>query len=315
MAHGIMEDDNMFYVRETPWHGLGVKVEEALTSKEALAIAKLDWQVVQHPVYVDNKLVDNYQANVRDCDNKVLGIVSDRYKIIQNQEAFEFTDALLDYDCRYETAGSLWGGKKVWMLARLPEKQILGDDVCPYLVFTNAHDGTGAIKVAITPVRVVCNNTLNLALDQTKRCWSTKHIGDLDMKMEEAKKTLELVNQYMNSLAVDAVIMAKKIVSDAEFKDFTNELFPFPMGMNVSDRKIENVKVVRQNLQKTYYHTPDIQEFVGTAWGVINAVSDMVTHSEPLRKTDSYKENLFGKVIDGHGIIDEAYCLLQEMAA
>jgi len=81
--------------------------------------------------------------------------------------------------------------------------------------------------------------------------------------------------------------------------------------MNVSDRKIENVKVVRSNLNKVYYHSPDLQEFMGTAWGVINAVSDMVTHSEPLRKTDSYKENLFGKVIDGHGVIDTAYSLLK----
>ena len=163
--------ESMFYVRETPWHGLGTRVMEAPASKDALRLAGLDWKVLQEPVYTQSEeLIKGYKANVRDSDRKVLGVVTARYKVIQNEEAFSFTDALLGEGVRYETAGSLQGGRKVWLLARLPHEYIIsGEQISPYLVFSNTHDGSGAIKVALTPIRVVCNNTLNLALNTAKR--------------------------------------------------------------------------------------------------------------------------------------------------
>ena len=162
--------ESMFYVRETPWHGLGTKVMEAPTSKRALELAGLDWKVVQEPIYTENnELIEGYKANVRDVDRKILGVVTDRYKIIQNEEAFAFTDELLGEGVRYETSGSLQGGKKVWILARMPQEYIIsGERISPYLLFSNTHDGSGAIKVALTPIRVVCNNTLNLKSGLTK---------------------------------------------------------------------------------------------------------------------------------------------------
>ena len=113
--------ETMFYTREKPWHGVGPRVEEAPASADALRLAGLDWQVIQEPIFTDNEeLISGYKANVRDSDRKVLGVVSDRYKIVQNQEAFSFTDTLLGNGVRYETAGSLQEGRKVWLLARLP---------------------------------------------------------------------------------------------------------------------------------------------------------------------------------------------------
>ena len=163
--------ETMFYVREKPWHGLGTKVMEAPTSKDALILAGLDWKVQQKPIFTEsNQLIPGYKANVRDIDNKALGVVSDKYKVIQHDEAFAFTDALLGEGVRYETAGSLKGGKTVWMLARLPQEYIIGgEQICPYLVFSNTHDGSGAVKVAMTPIRVVCSNTLNLCLSSAKK--------------------------------------------------------------------------------------------------------------------------------------------------
>ena len=106
--------ESMFYVRETPWHGLGTKVNEAPTSKDALIYAGLDWKIVQNNVYTqDGSLISGYKANIRSTDRSVLGIVSDRYKIVQNQDAFQFTDDLLGEGVTYETAGSLQGGRKV----------------------------------------------------------------------------------------------------------------------------------------------------------------------------------------------------------
>lgn len=122
--------ETMFYVRETPWHGLGTRVIEAVDSKEALRLARLDWKIVQEPIYTaTDELIQGYKANVRDSDKALLGVVTDRYKVIQNDEAFAFTDSLLGEGVRYETAGSLQGGKRVWMLAHMPHEYIIsGED-------------------------------------------------------------------------------------------------------------------------------------------------------------------------------------------
>ena len=120
--------ETMMYVREKPWHGLGTQVEEAPTSADALRLAGLDWTVEQRNIQVcGGTKISNYKANVRSSDGKVLGVVSDRYKIVQNAEAFEFTDSLIGGEVHYETAGSLNGGKKIWLLAKLPDTEIAGD--------------------------------------------------------------------------------------------------------------------------------------------------------------------------------------------
>ena len=107
--------ESMFYVRTVPWHGIGTMVKEAPASEEALRLAGLDWEVLQEEVFTPiGEKITGYKANVRSTDRKVLGVVSERYKIIQNTEAFAFTDALLGNGVRYETAGSLQEGRKVW---------------------------------------------------------------------------------------------------------------------------------------------------------------------------------------------------------
>ena len=179
--------ESMFYVRETPWHGLGTRVIEAPSSEDALIAAGLNWNVIQEPIYTgENEPISGYKANVRDSDRRVLGVVTDRYKVVQNHEAFAFTDALLGQGVRYETAGSLQEGRKVWLLAHMPHEYIIsGERISPYLLFSNTHDSSGAVKVALTPIRVVCNNTLNLALRAAERSWSMIHTGDIQSKMKE----------------------------------------------------------------------------------------------------------------------------------
>ena len=128
--------ETMFYTRETPWHGLGTKVEEAPGSREALELAGLNWKVFQKPVMTqDGQKIPGYKANIRDLDRKVLGIVTDRYRVVQNEEAFAFTDQLLGEGVTYETAGSLQDGRRIWILARLPQHYIVGgDEITPYLL-------------------------------------------------------------------------------------------------------------------------------------------------------------------------------------
>lgn len=299
--------ESMFYVRETPWHGLGTKVMEAPSSKEALSLAGLDWRVLQEPIYTENEeLVEGYKANVRDSDRKVLGVVTDRYKVIQNEEAFAFTDELLGEGVRYETAGSLQGGKKVWLLAHLPHEYIIsGERISPYLLFSNTHDGSGAIKVALTPIRVVCNNTLNLALTTAKRSWSMIHTGDIKGKMNEAKDTLFMAEKYMDSLGKEFETLRMKKISDSKVMEYIEMLLP--VEESFTPQQARNIKKLQEDMKIRYFDAPDLQDVGRNAYRFINAVSDFATHAEPLRRTASYKENLFARTVEGNPLIDRAY--------
>lgn len=299
--------ESMMYVREVPWHGLGTRVEEAVTSADALRIAGLDWTVEQTPVYtVNGLLIPNYKANIRNTDGQALGIVTDRYRIVQNTEAFEFTDSLVgeteDGVVKYETAGSLDKGRKIWLLAKMPTQKVLDDDVEPYLCFTNSHDGKGSVRVCMTPVRVVCANTLSLALSTAKRQWSTKHVGNLEYKMEEAKMCLELAYDYMNELGVAADKYANTTLKREQLDEILNEMFP--VDETTSERKKSNIQQIKDEFYIAYF-MPDIAKFQGTAWGAINAMSDMVGHNSPRRNSGTYNENRWGKIINGHPVMDQ----------
>lgn len=274
--------ETMFYAgREKPWHGLGTQVEEAPTSADALRLAGLDWTVQRKPIQVcGGRKVDNFFANVRSSDGAVLGVVSDRYQVVQNAEAFAFTDALIggESQVHYETAGSLMGGRKIWLLAKLPDTEIVGDKTEPYLCFSNTHDGSGAIRVCMTPVRVVCNNTLNIALNGAKRAWSVRHTGDIQAKLQEARMCLDMANKYMDKLAVYADQMANKTVTDEQIAKILDEMFPATEDM--SEREKRNATKAREEYMICYF-APDILKFKGTAWGALNAMSDMVGHTVP----------------------------------
>lgn len=303
--------ESMFYVRETPWHGLGTKVEEAVDSRRALILAGLDWKVEQMPVFTgDRKMVPGYKANVRDKDGKVLGVVTDRYKVVQNSEAFSFTDELLGRGVRYETAGSIQDGRKVWMLARMPREYIItGEQITPYLVFSNSHDGTGAIRVALTPIRVVCQNTLNLALDNAKRSWSMIHTGDIQGKLKEAEQTLGLAERYMSALGQEIERLHKVKLPDRKVMEWIEQLLPIEEDASRQQKK--NVARIREDMKVRYFDAPDLQDVGKNGYRFINAVSDYATHAKPLRETANYKENLFARTMDGHALIDRAYQMVK----
>jgi phage/plasmid-like protein (TIGR03299 family) len=305
MAHEV---ETAVYFREKAWHGLGTVVEEAPDSKKALELAGLDWVVEPQPMYLQNNhQVPGYQANVRSSDGKVLGVVSNRYQIVQNKEAFDFTDSLIGNGLKYESAGSLRGGKRIWLLGQTHSVKILGDDVENYICFTNSHDGSGAVQVCMTPVRVVCNNTLNLALNSAERKWSTRHIGNLQMKLDEAKYTLELADKYVTELAKEAEKYANITVNTEKLEKILTNIFP--ADSEDTDRKKKNIQEKKDNFYMCYM-AHDIQKFMGTAWGVINAASDYVGHIAPARRTESYNENNWGKIMTGHPILDKVTSLV-----
>ena len=303
--------ETMFSVREVPWHGLGTIVQEALISKDALHLAGLDWNVISRPIFTeDGDEIEGYKSNVRDSDNTVLGIVSNKYKIVQNAEAFDFTDELISNDVRYETAGSLRNGKQIWLLAKMPQTDIVGDKVDPYICFTNSHDGLGSIKCCMTPVRVVCNNTLSLALENATRSWSTKHVGDISTKLAEAKRTLFLANDYMDNLSKTADKLANTTFTQNKVEEFVSELFKTPD--DATDRVKNNAEASKEAFMYCYF-APDIAKFKGTAWGLVNAASDFAMHAAPARKTAKYAENKFANSLNGNVIIDTTMLAMMKL--
>lgn len=302
--------ESMFSVREKPWHYELTKdktkiIQSAPTSADALKYAGLDWIVEPKPIYDEfGNEIANFKANTRSDNNSVLGIVTDRYKVVQNSEAFDFTDSLIGGEVRYETAGSLKDGKTIWLLAKMEEREILGDKFEPYICFTNSHDGSGAIKVCMTPIRVVCANTLNFALNKADRIWSTRHMGDVNAKLYEAQHTLGLAEDYMAALETDIERLANKNITNDEIRSILDELFP--VNSNDSPIKQSRAKDARDNIMMCYY-APDITQFRGTAYGFLNAITDFVGHAKPTRNTANYEANNWGRIMNGHAIVDAVY--------
>lgn len=304
------EVETMFYTREKPWHGLGIMVQEAPDSRGALELAGLDWNVVQRPIETQDGIpIPGFKANLRDIDNRVLGVVTDRYKVVQNYEAFAFTDSLLGEGVRYETAGSLQEGRRTWLLAKLPQRYIIsGDEITPYLVFMNSHDGTGSIKAAMTPIRVVCMNTLNLALSTAKRSWSTNHTGNIAGKMEDARYTLLYADQYMAELGKAIDRMNRMKLTDRQVYEYIDALFP--LIDQPTEQQKKNLIRMKDDLKERYFAAPDLQHVGKNAYRFVNAVSDFATHAKPLRERANYKESLFSRTVDGNAMIDKAYELV-----
>ena len=303
--------ETMFYTRETPWHGLGTKVEDAPGSKEALVAAGLDWKVIQKEICTkEGQPVEGYRANIRDRDQNILGVVSERYKVVQNEEAFSFTDQLLGEGVTYETAVSLQDGRRTWILARLPQRYIIsGDEITPYLVFMNSHDGSGAIKAAMTPIRVVCQNTLNLALSTAKRSWSTNHTGDIQGKLSDARNTLLYAERYMKELGKAIDQLNRIRLSDQKVYEYINALFPLVEGATETQKK--NLLRLKDEVRLRYFKAPDLQHVGKNAYRFVNAISDFATHAQPLKRRMNYRESLFAKTVEGNAMIDKAYELVQ----
>jgi hypothetical protein len=157
----------------------------------------------------------------------------------------------------------------------------------------------------MTPIRVVCQNTLNIALSSAKRIWSTVHVGDLAAKMDEAHNTLLLAEKYMGKLGLEFSKLSKVKLNDAKVMEYIEMLLP--MNEEPTDTHKKNIKLIREDLKTRYFDAPDLRHVSKSAYRFICAVSDFATHSKPLRETANYRENVFAKTIEGNPLIDKAY--------
>jgi phage/plasmid-like protein (TIGR03299 family) len=317
MSSGILEHDFMFSGRgEVPWHGIGAVLDGVPSSAVAVRAAKLDWTVTQTAVHAAShgaRPIPGFKANVRSDTGEVLGIVSDRYRIAQNRDVFAFADELIGTDqakCTYETAGSLWNGRRVFMLVNMPRGRIVGDVYRPYLCVSNAHDGSAPLQVFLTGIRVVCNNTLSAALRTAGRKISIRHLGSMDQRKHEALRTMGAASAYFRELEAFAGELAEKKVS--LFK-VLNRLFPDSPDM--SKRQLQSNRDVKELIGGILKKKEDLQNFRGTAWGAYNAIADYRSNAEPRRKAAAWADNRMARFLDGDAVMNRAQEIILELAA
>jgi len=315
--HGILENDFMFSGRgEVPWHGIGAVLDGVLTSDEAIKQAHLTWTVKQCEVYSSTNWAEpipGFVANVRSDTNEVLGIVSERYKVAQNKDVFAFADELIGsrrVKCTYETAGSLFNGRRVFLLVNMPKGRILGDDYQPYVCLSNAHDGSACLQVFLTGIRVVCNNTLQAALGTAKRKISIRHLSAMEQRKEEAMMTMGAASKYFHELEAFASKLAGKKVSISKVLDRL-----FQVSRDMSKRQLQSNREVKELIKNICRQKDDLQNFKGSAWGVYNAIADYRSNAEPKRKTQTFTDNKMARFIDGDPVMQQAQDIILEMAA
>lgn len=244
MAHNLNFNNrtgkySFFSVKEKAWHNLGQIVKEYPTSEEAIKFAGLDYEVEKSPLFtkgagiientngiemIDSELeVSNYFANIRTDNNNVLGVVGRDYHIVQNREAFSFFDSIVGggNGILYETAGALGNGERIFITAKLPDYIRVGngDDITEkYIFLTTSHDGSGSITAAFTPVRIVCQNTLNASLKNMSNVVRIRHTAGAKQRLEDAHKVMGLANKLSNELESTFNHWAKITIGDDEMK-------------------------------------------------------------------------------------------------
>ena len=276
-----------------PWHGLGTVVEdEALKAQEALELAGLDWTVEMVPVaqYIgededtDEPVYDpieGFYSVQRSSDFKSVGVVKGRYNPLNNVDAFQLGDDLLDDpEAHWHTAGSLKGGSLVWMLAKLPEDIYIAgmedEAISSYLLISNSHDGSKAVEATVTPIRVVCNNTFTAALKGAKRTFKIRHTKNMSGRINEAKNALGITHAYMAELEALGTDLVGQKFDTAAFDRFLETLVPTE-GM---DDGIALTKATKKQeaISGLYHNKADLQNVKGTKWGALQAVIDFNDH-------------------------------------
>lgn len=304
MAHEISSVNGVseaFFSLKPAWHGLGTVLDHAPTSAEAITAAHLDWRVALRPLSTpEGRTVPDHFATVRTDTGDILGVVGNRYQIVQNREAFEFLDSLLqDGLIKYESAGALRGGRIVWLLARMPsvDQIAAGDNTLRYILFSAAHDGTGAIHAIPTSVRVVCANTHRVAIANSV---GIRHTGNVAAKLEAAKQYLSQFDSQFTLFRDKARILATRRYTEAQAKAYINELFP-PVAEPGRSRSIRDAKVeqVRSNFRNSRQSIPAIK---GTWWSIFNAVTESIDHDRRSRlNTRERRETRMLSNVDGNG--------------
>jgi phage/plasmid-like protein (TIGR03299 family) len=278
----------MAYVGEVPWHRQGAEVPPDVSAEEMIQAAGLDWTVEKRPArgyppikrkrkpdtYAKYELVRMPRENTNEQEI-VLGMVSDRYEPLQNVEAFQFFDALVERKvATFETAGALGAGERVWVMAKMPEviQVVRGDDCAKYLLLSNTHSGQGSVIVKFTAVRVVCQNTLMMSLQDGQRAFRVRHSRRMTDRLDEISHLIGEINAAYARVAEAFQRFAKvQIKNESMLDEYLSALFPQSPAQQREGRKPPKLLEVRRRFETQ----PDLQEpgVRGSLWAAYNAVT------------------------------------------
>lgn len=301
---------SMFSRKEVPWHGLGEVVDSALTSSEAIKLANLDYRVLKGQSYVKypedlqdrlgkGKKLKNSFITFREDNGVPLGIVGNRYTVVQNESAFNFFDEVVGFkDAIFETAGVLGLGETVFITAKLPKHiKVGGNDIIDrYLLFTNCHDGTRSVEVLFTPIRVVCNNTLRAALHNAKSKYKIRHTASAQDRLDEAKIVLNIENTMAEEVQELYRAMTGVRMTDRQVYGYINSMFLTSTEIEKLDEGLPYDEVLstrKKNIigttQKYYTEGPgqDMDSAKGTLWGAYNAVTGYYANAKAYKDSEA----------------------------
>lgn len=312
MPHELSEYQNeagetqheMAYAGEKPWHGLGVEVPGLMSVDEALTASHTDWAVEKVPCLssYDMSPIEGKYATIRKDTGKPLGVVGEVYQPLQNRDAFRFMDTILGSgQAQIETVGALRGGKTVWAMAKMPEsfEAVEGDEVKPYLLISNTHDGTKPAIVQFTTIRVVCNNTLTVAIHNGKKnSIRLKHTTTIDDRLEIAALTMSGAIAHFEEMREVVKQMARTSVSRVEVGAFMDAMFPQRFRKRRGSDQIVSIENKDRTKVTELIETglgSDIPGVRGTLWGTYNAYTEWLDHhARTVGGTERFDRTQFG---------------------
>ena len=296
MSHEI---ENMMYVGQTPWHKLGIQVTQAPSIEEAIKLAGLDWKVGLKPLFTGQGESVEAFATYRETDNRILGVVGPQYKPLQNADAFKFFNPFLQSgETSLETAGSLRNGQRVWILAKINREDSVivkqsDDRVAKYLLLSNSHDGTLAIRVGFTPIRVVCNNTLSLAHNAGgSQLLRVKHTGNVNENLEKIQQIINVANERFEATADQYRLLASKQVNSADLEKYVKIVFS---QANNNPEKATRSNVLNK-IVPLFEHGRgnNMPGVAGTLWAAYNAVTEYIQYERGTNETNRLDSTWFG---------------------
>lgn len=280
----------MTNTRTTTWSNIGTTVNTTDFS-EMMKQAHLDYIVEAKDTFVkiDDKdvKIPGRKTIVRN-DGHIYGVLSENYKPVQNVDAFDFIN-YIDEDIKFVKAGETYNGM-VYIIGELNPVNILGDEFIPHVIFQNSHNGGFSLATSICPLRIVCQNQFNIAFKESNSTFKIKHTKNAEAKMAVAGETLKNISKYMKTFTEKAELFAAKNISDSQVTKFIN--FMFPEKDNMSDNALEKLNEEKTKFIKAY-ESDDNSNFKGSAWGLINGLTDYITHYEYKRKVDFPNEKRF----------------------
>lgn len=277
-------------MRTSTWNGIGTNVK-ANNISDVLKQANLNYNVVTRPCMtkVGNEeiVIPNKVVTMKEDTNEILGLVSNKYQICQNEEAFDFVNNVEGVE--FIKAGETHTGM-VYVIGKLSDVTVLGDTFTPYLIFQNGHNGVYTVKTTICPLRVVCQNQFNYAFRNSQNTISIQHSSLYAKKLAEAEKLIQNTAKYMREFGDTAEELAMlKLGDDSSVQNIINSFFK--LGADATDRQIATAEEQKVALYSAY-KADDNANFTGTAWGLINGFSDYLTHRD-VKNTKNKDENKF----------------------